>query len=152
MNADQLRADGWVEQPNGSWSKSTSPLIISKQSVVPIVQVTKTKKRIRQKSDDGMNKLEREALSWLTTGWSPIPCGLRSHGKRYQLANGVNYTPDFTAYDDNKREVAWEVKGPKAWDDAIVKIKMAAHEWPQVEWWLLWKDDEGHWLFQQVLP
>jgi len=112
-------------------------------------------KRIRQDTKPLMNKLETEWFNILSCQFPNFPRP-RPQSKRYQLCNGVNYTPDFTASswpDENgpARETAWEVKGKHAWDDAIVKIKMAAHEWPEVCWLFCWKKD-GKWNVQKVLP
>jgi hypothetical protein len=45
---------------------------------------------------------------------------------------------------------AWEVKGPRSWDDALVKIKVAATAYPEVKWLLVWKHN-GRWEHQEVL-
>jgi hypothetical protein len=46
---------------------------------------------------------------------------------------------------------AWEVKGPHSWDDSIVKLKVAAHEWRAIRFVLIWKEN-GRWQQQEILP
>ncbi len=107
--------------------------------------------RVRQSSKPAMNKLEQE--------WFDIVSGIQWHhgpraqAVRFRLCNGVTYTPDVFAatWQEAGRPTAWEVKGKHAWDDAIVKIKMAAHEWPEIDWWLVWKEN-GVWKTQRILP
>lgn len=114
--------------------------------------------RVRQSDKPLMNKIESEYFSILNvqhlTFQRPRP-----QAKRYQLANGVTYTPDITAssWPDDEGveaavETAWEVKGVHSWDDAMVKIKVAAHEWPEIRWFLVWKDPAGRWQKQRILP
>jgi len=109
--------------------------------------------RVRQ-SRKGPNKLEREWFELLRERpffyYTPT---LRLHAKTYLLANGVRYTPDVTVsfWPIYGKETAWEVKGPWATDDALVKLKVAAREWPEVVWILVWKED-GCWKEQVILP
>lgn len=115
---------------------------------------TAPKKRIRQRSSDGMNKLEREALEYLRYMDRLARTGFRfrTHALTLLLANGCRYTVDITAFGGKRGEIhAWEVKGKHSWDDAIVKLKVAAHEWPSISFYLMWKEN-GQWQTQQVLP
>lgn len=107
----------------------------------------KTGTRIRQSKKPLMNKLEQsfwnERLSLRYPKAKP-------QAVRFKLGNGVNYTPDFV--DLSVQPVkAWEVKGPHSWDDAMVKLKLAAAIWAEVRWRLVWKKD-GQWMEQEVLP
>ena len=116
--------------------------------------------RLRQDHGPKMNKLESEWFAVIKGQYPNYP-PVRSHAKTYVLANGVRYTPDFSAscWPDvdgevtlgPARETCWEVKGPHSWDDALVKIKVAAHEWPEVHWIFVWKIN-GRWCQQHVLP
>lgn len=116
------------------------------------------KKRIQQSHKPMLNKLEAEWLA-LNANLHPNYPPIRPQAKTYRLANGVRYTPDFSAsiWPDKSeaggpsRETCWEIKGPKAWDDAIVKVKVAAAQWPEVQWILCWKE-MGQWQQQVVLP
>lgn len=118
--------------------------------------------RLRQNHAPKMNKTEIRWFNQIKGKFPNFP-PVRSHGKTFLLANGVRYTPDFSAscwpfLDDvtgdtagGARETCWEVKGPRAWDDALVKIKFAAHEWPEIHWIFCWEQD-GKWQQQTVLP
>ena len=114
---------------------------------------TRPSLRIRQAKEPKLNKLEREALEWLKRVYTVYQ--LEPHAIRLQLANGCNYTPDIigrpVGLPDEKLR-AWEVKGKHAWDDSIVKLKVAASTWPQIQFTLIWKDGEGTWQQQEVLP
>lgn len=112
----------------------------------------KAPKRIQQRSDDGMNKLERDALAWLKE--SQPAWEHRVKPMRLELANGCRYTPDivsFPAISGGWKMKGVEVKGKMAWDDAIVKLKVAARCFPCMDWWLVWRD-KGGWHMQHVLP
>lgn len=115
-------------------------------------QPDKAKTRIRQAKEPKLNKLEAEALEWLRatlSGYSVQP-----HALRLRLANGVVYTPDVIANPiclPTARLRAYEIKGPHAWDDSIVKLKVAAGTWPTIQFTLVWKQD-GQWQEQIVLP
>lgn len=115
-------------------------------------------KRIRQKSKT-MNRLE---VSYFNTMKSRFGVKhMRFAALTFSIANGLRYTPDFTYVLDIPTElnhsgnnrVAVEIKGPKAFDGALDKLKMAAHEFPDWDFWLVWKDKTtGEWTGQRVLP
>lgn len=105
-------------------------------------------KRLRQSAKPLLNKLETEYHLWLS---GRIRCELiKSQSVTLKLANGVKYTPDFFAFHGGRAE-AFEVKGSHSWDDAIVKLKVAAHEWPEIQFILVYKRD-GQWIEERVLP
>lgn len=114
----------------------------------PADQITKPGMRIRQ-SEIKLNALEREFQLVLKTDWRTLS-HVRAQAIRFRLANGVSYTPDFTAIDSDG-QFAFEVKGEKAWDDSIVKLKVAASTYPEIRWVLVWKD-AGGWKSQIVNP
>jgi hypothetical protein len=103
------------------------------------------KPRLRQKTK-GPNKLEAEWGKRLGSGG--VDC-VRHNAIAFRLANGVVYWPDWTG-----RVVgmpcAWEVKGFMR-DDAAVKLKVAASLYPEVRWFLVWKEGK-EWKEQEVLP
>lgn len=105
-------------------------------------------KRVRQDSKGGLNKLETEAKRYIEALHPGVL--IRGQSKTFLLANGCRYTPDLCGI-VNGREICWEVKGPKSWDDSIVKLKFAPQAFPEVQWWLVWKDS-GEWRFQEILP
>jgi len=75
---------------------------------------------------------------------------IRPQGKRYKLATGLWYKPDFTSM-INGVEHAWEIKGPHAFRGGFENIKFAAHEWPEIKWRLMWREN-GQWKYQDILP
>lgn len=116
----------------------------------PISVVHPKENRIRQSTQPKLNKTEQRGISFLRAKFPEI--NFRIHAKTYQLANGVKYTPEATAI-VNGVETAWEVKGPKIWDDATVKIKVAANQFPEIEWYMIWEEkSRGSWLTQRILP
>lgn len=83
---------------------------------------------------------------------------------RLRLANGVTYTPDWCAWLRTDRPrlgqrlTFYEVKGEKRQgrtivrDDASAKIKIAATQYPEFQFVLVWKDQSsGQWQEQPVL-
>lgn len=111
-------------------------------------------KRIKQRGRQP-TKIELEWHRILSVQYPNYPRP-RSQAVTFVLANGVRYTPDEFVSDwpadlGPSMPTCWEIKGPKAWDDAIVKIKVAAHEWPEMRWILVWKEDD-QWKQQVVLP
>lgn len=77
---------------------------------------------------------------------------IRAQSLTFKIANGLRYTPDFTCLIDGEtRPVAYEVKGKWIDGDSVPKLKMAAHEWPDWIFILVWKED-GQWKQQVVLP
>ncbi len=108
-----------------------------------------TPKRFRQETKPLMNGLEKE---WYNFQQRVNPqIRLHIQAKRYRLGNGKWYKPDFTGH-IGPREMAWEVKGAKAFRDAMDTIKWAAHEWTDVTFTLVWKDESGNWQEQIALP
>lgn len=106
------------------------------------------KTRLRQSSKPLLNKLESEFLTWLNPSVRGIM--VRAQAKTYRLANGLRYTPDFTAVVEG-RETAWEVKGKWVDGDSFPKLKTAASVFPEVRWLLVWKGC-GSWMEQEILP
>lgn len=116
--------------------------------------VVTPRRRVKQKTKPLLNKLESEWLTILKECRGDNNFAeVRSQAIRFQLCNGVTFTPDLFSFAWIRGEPhAWEVKGKHAWDDAIVKIKMAAQEWPEIKWILVWKSDDGLWREQEILP
>jgi hypothetical protein len=112
--------------------------------------VEKAKKRIRQDSKPLLNKLETEWFEVLKVrlpNYRVIPQGVR-----LKLANGAWYKPDFAMVSHTGGITnCWEVKGPKAWRGGFEFLKIAAHQWPEICFVLVWKRD-GKWVEQEVLP
>lgn len=107
---------------------------------------------IRQ-SQAEMNKTERRfEMTWLQP---MLHAGeLTTYGYELvtlKLGNGVRYTPDFWAVTSDNRTVFYEVKGPRTWDDAKVKIKVAATRFLNYEFFLC-VYERGEWTISKVLP
>lgn len=78
----------------------------------------------------------------------------------FRLANGVSYRPDFVTFCTNPFNQllaidAFEVKDQRRkdshWftDDARVKLKLAAKEYPFIRWFAAWKEG-SEWKMQRV--
>jgi predicted AlkP superfamily phosphohydrolase/phosphomutase len=109
-----------------------------------------TVKRIKQETVPKLNKLEREWLSQLK--WE-VDATIHAQAWRVRLANGAWFKVDFCAFYQGQWW-AWEVKGPKQGknvDRGLLALKVAAAQFPEVKWILVWKDDAG-WHEQEVLP
>lgn len=107
------------------------------------------KKRLRQSTKPLLNKLETAFFDWMKANQPEMT--LRPQAKRYELARGLWYKPDFTTVHDGQ-EIAYECKGPKAFRGGFENLKMAARVWPEVTFILVWKwKDSGEWKFQVVI-
>lgn len=108
----------------------------------------KLAKRIRQDTKPLLNKLESE---WHTILKEAYPEGtiIIAQGIRFRLGNGIWYKPDFVVF--GIKTYAYEVKGPKSWRGGFENLKVAASQYVNIRWSLIWK--EGfHWQEQEVMP
>jgi len=113
---------------------STSPATVAAKPAA-------VEKRVRQDSKPLMNKLESEWFNLLKRDPEVNQATLRAQARRYKIANGAWYKPDITAI-RNGRETAWECKGPsvmKGVGKGLLTLKVAAAQWPEVEFRLVWK-------------
>lgn len=106
-------------------------------------------RRIRQNPKPLLNKLESEWFNHLKS--VPAYHRIRCQAVRFRIANGIYYTPDFTCLNECGLGFAFEVKGRYAFDGSLDKLKLAANEYPEVQWNLVWKEN-GAWKSQTVLP
>jgi len=122
---------------------------------VPGLVDAPVRQAVRQKRGDGMNKAERMALEWLRARYPSAAC-IRE-GITLRLANGVRYTPDF-AVCSHRTTTLYEVKAMRGnrvhvEDDSAVKLKVAAREWPNFAFVLIWLDErQGAHVTQEILP
>lgn len=119
----------------------------------PRIPLPEPSARVRQDSKPLMNKLESDWFEQLKRQPEVQQQTLRAQAKRYKLANGAWYKPDITAYHEG-RETAWECKGPKQMKGmarGMLTIKVAAHQWPEVEFRLVWRQ-AGRWHQQIIKP
>lgn len=112
----------------------------------------KPPKRIRQSSRQ-MNKLEAEFKAWAEQNYKYLGMNLKYEAITLKLANGVRLTPDFVSTSNNESDATtfFEVKGKHAWEDSMVKLKIAAKEWDCFVFHLCWKEN-GQWYMQEILP
>lgn len=118
----------------------------------PKPKVEAPSKRFRQDTKPKMNKLESDyynVLKLLHPGKT-----IHAQDKTYRIANGLRYTPDFTALlideNGNAREHAWETKGKWVDGDSIPKIKMFKSVWPEIRVIFVWREGTA-WREQEVL-
>lgn len=60
---------------------------------------------------------------------------------KFRLASRTWYTPDFVRVGNDGHVSVYEVKGPRIWDDAIVKFKVAKEQFPFFTWEMHQKKD-----------
>lgn len=153
MTIDQLKGLGYVETKPGIWYRCAEPSIKNLEPVTGKGILTpKPAKRIRQSSKPLLNKLEAEwyevlKLRFRITAMQAI---------RFRLGNGIWYKPDFMAWpvgleSQDSRMRAFEVKGPHAFRGGMENLKVAANQYRQIVWVLVWKE-QGQWKEQIVLP
>ena len=104
---------------------------------------------LRPTTDEAkLNKLETAWLQVLRNrgyAWVGIePMGLKLAGDR------CRYHPDFITLSDG-RLIAWEVKGPHFFDDAKVKLKVAARCYPFIIF-ILVQRERGQWVETEIKP
>ena len=114
--------------------------------------VEPAKPRLRQKRGPKTNKTEAAFAVWLSAKFPDLEA--KREGVTLLLCNGVRYTADFAIFNPGGDLVLYEVKGPHAWDDAIVKLKVAASVFPRVSFWLASPADRQKltWRLERVCP
>lgn len=105
---------------------------------------------IRQKRAPALNKLETSFLGHLRAIHGP-PALILSQAITLRLGNGVRYTPDFVLHHPDTGLTAYETKGPRFWDDAKVKLKVAADLYPWISFFLAQRPKNGAWQITRVL-
>jgi len=120
---------------------------------IPCAQGQPASIAVRQSKASGLNKTEARFLAEYLR---PLYTNVKPHGLTLALANGVKYTPDFIVQSEGVIR-AYEVKAMRGnrvhvEDDASVKIKVAASEWPTIKFIITWWDKSKHaWQFQEVI-
>lgn len=115
-----------------------------------VTEAAPLERRLRQEQGPKLNKLEQAFLRVLQVEYPGVR--IRSQDKRYELARGIWYKPDFTMMSAGV-ETAFEVKGPRAFRGGFENLKVAARVWPEVRWLLVWRDkDSGQWKRQEIKP
>ena len=117
---------------------------------VKIEPVEPQQKRIRQ-SGRAPSKLELAFAEYLAEAYPRAK--IYAQAVTLKIANGCRYCPDFFVAGGPSYDVeAYEVKGPHAWDDSIVKLKVAASAYPWITFRLVSRDKRGAWRIEGVLP
>ncbi len=113
-------------------AKIIRPRTIAQTPLNPLPAEPISRPSLRQRTSDGLNKLERAFLGHLEAHkLGP----LLTQAITLKLANGVRYTPDFVEVRYSTGLIAYEVKGFMR-DDAAVKIKVAASLYPWITFFL----------------
>ncbi len=123
-----------------------APLVVTKPA--------RPAKRLRQSSKPLMNKLETEFNAILQTGkmFGLTVSNVRAQSIRFKLGNGIWFKPDFTCrVMETQFPMGIEVKGPHAFRGGFENLKVAASQYPEIKWLLVWKD-KGQWTFQDIFP
>jgi len=112
-------------------------------------------KRIRQKNGPKLNKTESAFMDHLRFYFEPKY--IYAQAITLQLANGLRYTPDFVVMGHGAKSDlpphCFEVKGPHAWEDSLVKLKVAARTYPFFKFTLAWRKGRAEpWQTQDVKP
>jgi hypothetical protein len=99
-----------------------------------------------------LNKTEQAAMAYLQSQYPRST--FTPHLLTFRIANGCRYTPDLVREEDGALRGIYEVKGVHAWDDAIVKAKVAATRFPWAQLWLMSPADRGRtrWRIERVMP
>jgi len=98
--------------------------------------------------EDRLNKLERAFLLHLRAEgyeWIGIQC------ITLKLAYDCRYTPDLWTHGQLGFR-AWETKGPHAWEDSIIKLRVAARLYPMITFTLVRRDKSQGWIMQDIRP
>ena len=106
--------------------------------------------RIRQDSKPLLNKLESQWFNMLKASGNVH--NLSAQALRFKLANGAWYRCDIVGW-VNGRLTGWECKGPSCMKNVargILTVKIAAAQWPEVDFILVWKE-RGEFRQQKIL-
>jgi len=148
MNAQYVWIDGVAFSP-----KHPKVLALAKcEQLVEVAAVNMPKpkpaKRIRQDSKPTMNKLEQAWFEKIKQDLFTAKVYVQA--MKFKLCNGVTYCPDFVVVQHAGHMICYETKGFMR-DDAAIKIKMAAKEFPNFTWILAWKES-NEWKTQTIFP
>lgn len=143
LTTEQLKDMGYVESRPGLFTRVTEKGVDNVRVEIP----PPPPKRIRQSSKPLLNNLEQKWLSVLQQQRDAI---IYAQSMRFKLANGIWYKPDFLVF-HGPIVTAYECKGPHAFRGGFENLKVAAHQYPNIKWVLVWVEN-GMWREQVVLP
>jgi|GEM_PF-3788975 len=166
MTTPRAIPSGFVEQPDGSYSKMKTAKQHNMEAGVGEVEICTPKEGGRRtdpvaktlteggapffapqrsEAEQSLNKTEKAWLSVLRGRGLAV----RVQAVTLRLANKVRYTPDFSAVSDG-RYVFWEVKGAFVREDAWIKLKTAASLYPEFTFILAQK--KRGWTEKEIKP
>lgn len=130
------------------------------QTVAPVAESVKP--IIRQSSKQPNKTEERFRLAYLEA-WKATGeiAKFAFEAITLKVANGCRYTPDWYVWPTMNTPLEngypmprfYEIKARKMiWDDAIVKLKVAAALYPEYEFYLCAYDRKTGWTIERVLP
>lgn len=96
------------------------------------------------------NKMEAAFGEWLAANNAKNGALIHFQKVTLRLANGCRYTPDYVMYGGGQT-YAYEVKGFMR-EDAAVKLKVAAANFPWIRFFLISRRRTGPWESQLILP
>lgn len=134
--------------------RKLNPHLFGGQAVGP-APLPVDKPRIRQKRTP-LNKTEQRFLDWLKAQLEEGDT-IYTQAVTFALGNGARYTPDFVVRSNDSLGsmlIAYEVKGPHMYEDARVKLVVAARAFPWVHWRLAYEKPprSGQFVIEEVLP
>jgi hypothetical protein len=139
-----------------SWQDDIYQVHLQKTAAGPGKKPVGLKGIIRQSRNGGPNKtetrFENEHLKAMQI--AGLLASYAFESITLKLANGCKYTPDWVAtFADPAQPITfYEIKGKQIWDDAIVKLKVAADKYPYFHFYLCAWDAKTGWTIQRVFP
>lgn len=151
MNPAQLKskfphASRAFLEANGFAGDMLPPQVAAKSMLDSIARADLSRKTT---DEEKLNKLERDYLRLLRARnlpWIGIQC------ITLKLGDDTRYTSDFVTIGPNGEIEFRETKGGKFWDDAKVKLKVAARMYPIFVFYLVRKSKDGNWSEVIVKP
>jgi hypothetical protein len=93
-----------------------------------------------------LNKLETAYYNHL----KPLHVWIGVQCITLKLGHDCRYSPDFWTVGGIGQLEAHEVKGKMFWDDAKVKLKVAATMYPMFDFYLVTRNDNGTWKYLRI--
>lgn len=156
-------ATNWQQQIYDDYQKRKGLQAASLPSVEPAKQIIRQSKR-------EPNKTERRFEMDYLTGWLAAQeiKNYEYEGMTLEIANGCTYTPDWAVNTRFGGTIRWqseiefgypgmplkfyEIKARQMiFDDAVVKLKVAAAKYPQFQFFLCAYESKTGWIIQEVL-
>jgi len=83
---------------------------------------------------------KRGGDSGVLSGWKVMD--YKYEAIRIRLAERTTYTPDFLVTFDDNSMMLIEIKGAHAFEDSLVKYKIATEQYPNFKW-AMWRKDKA---------